>query len=60
MSTAFIACMTCGLQAGEGNDVTDKEGADDTLEAMPPKSASQASRASKASRKKVNVMCYQM
>lgn len=37
---------------GEGNDGTDKEGAEDSLEAIPPKSASQASRASKGSRKK--------
>ena len=41
-------------QAGEGNEGADKEGVDDTLEAMPPKSASQASRSSKASRKKVS------
>lgn len=40
-------------QTGEGNEGGDKEGADDTLDAMPPKSASQASRSSKASRKKV-------
>ncbi|KAL9955781.1 hypothetical protein ACROYT_G037160 [Oculina patagonica] len=43
---------TEGDGTGEGNDGADKEGADDTLEAIPPKSASQASRASKASRKK--------
>lgn len=42
-------------QTGEGNDGTDKEGAEDSLEAIPPKSASQASRASKASRKKVSI-----
>ena len=41
-------------QAGEGNEGGDKEGVDDTLEAMPPKSASQASRSSKASRKRVS------
>ena len=42
-------------QTGEGNDGTDKEGAEDTLEAIPPKSASQASRTSKGSRKKVRL-----
>lgn len=43
---------TDGDGAGEGNEGGDKEGADDTLDAIPPKSASQASRASKGSRKK--------
>ncbi|KAJ7373528.1 Protein casc1 [Desmophyllum pertusum] len=41
-----------GDGTGEGNEGADKEGGDDTLDAIPPKSASQASRASKASRKK--------
>lgn len=45
-------------QAGEGNEGADKEEVDDTLEAMPPKSASQASRSSKASRKKVSKNHY--
>lgn len=43
---------TNGDGTGEDNEGDDKEGGDDTLEAMPPKSASQASRSSKGSRKK--------
>ena len=53
MSFVLIALYVM-QQAGEGNEGADKEGVDDTLEAVPPKSASQASRSSKASRKKVS------
>ena len=51
----FKSVLFLNQQTGEGNDGTDKEGAEDSLEAMPPKSASQASRSSKASRKKVSL-----